>query len=73
MKLCQPQREALVALFSADFKLSLVLRSCCFDIKTDGLLLASDVTPPRLEGKRLLLRLQIFSFSALLPHAEFLL
>jgi len=39
MKLCQTQRGALVALFSSDFKLSLVLRSCCFDIKTDGLLL----------------------------------
>lgn len=46
MKLCQTQQGALVALFSADFKLSSVLRSCCFDITTDGLLLSivSDVT-----------------------------
>ena len=40
MKLCQTQGEALIALFSADFKLSLVLHPHCFDITTDGLLLS---------------------------------
>lgn len=40
MKLCQTQGGALVALFSADFKLSLVLHPRCFDITTDGLLLS---------------------------------
>ena len=62
MKLCQTQRGALDALFSTEFKLSLVLRRRCFDTKTDGLLLpfVSDVTPavPN-EGGPLLLHLLV--------------
>lgn len=39
MKWCQTRRGALVALFSAGFKLSLTRRPRRFDISTDGLLL----------------------------------